>query len=974
MSRLEIRPEQWPSAIAETDGPQIVVGGPGTGKTEFLVRRATHLIRAGIDPGEIVVLGFSRRGAADIRNRIERELDDTTAQVSASTFHSLALRILETHGSNSGLAPNLLTANEQVAFVADLLSGEDRSDWAIPYRPILQTSRFAQEVSDFLLRCSEQRIGPERLREFERDDWRGFPQFFDRYRRRLSETNRLDYGSLMTNAVDLLDDDAVAAALAAQFRYVLADEFQDTSYVQAQFLHGLYRHHHNLTAAADPYQSVYSFRGTDLRNVDRFPDEFPAADGSPARRIILTTSFRVPDEILRAAEALTAHLDLPGAAGPVEGVAAAGRVEAYRFDQATEEAEWVAREIERAHVADGTPYDAIAVFVRTKKRFMAELSRALERRRIPHNRPDSRLVDHPAVRIVFDLVTAACTTGADHNRAIRRLALGPLLRLSPGELHRLETRVAAGGWAAVLEYHSPEAAAIAALISSPEWATEAAAAEGLWHIWASLPQLASVANDPDASYERHGWSSLGQVLGRQFDRDPAISLRQYLGWTEKDDFEADPLLQYRPTPEPEVTLTTLHQAKGLEFDTVFIADAVEGVFPDLRSRESLLGTRHLSRSLPTDVVEYQRFRLQEETRLAYTAMTRASRRVVWTATGVADDLHPGGPSRFLDRLGGPAGRPPGHDRPVSATEAEAWLRRLAADPGAGRAARSAAISNLAAGPSWGGRHPAAIAGVLPRGSDSGIHTPGQLFLSPSQADAYGRCPRRYVFERKLGFTSGTSVHLELGKTIHEVIHQTDTTYEAPEPADALAVLDARWAPEGLGGPPWADAWLERAREMLTVLYENRNAAHELIASEHPVQYAADDVTWRGQIDRVERRNDQVWIVDYKTSRTPIPQDDAAASIQLGFYVLAAQHDPEVSRHGPIGGAELWYPACPQRRQPFATRSFDMGNLPLVQEAMAGLAADVEAERWEPVPGDACRNCSVRSSCPAVPEGQEPYLA
>ncbi|MBT8250672.1 MAG: ATP-dependent helicase, partial [Acidimicrobiia bacterium] len=702
MATIDVHPERWDEVIAETEGPQIVVGGPGTGKTEFLVRRAVHLIDHGTEPATIAVLGFSRRGAAEIRSRIEARLGQTTAAVAASTYHSLAMRIIESFGHSGGEPPALLTAPEQVAFVADLLASEDPTNWSALYQPLLHTSRFAQEVTDFLLRCAEQRIGPDEVAGFQRDDWRGLSGFFAKYVASLEAAGRLDYGSLIVQAVELLEDDEIGPAVSSQFQYVLADEYQDTSRVQARFLQSLAKHHRHLTAAADPYQSVYSFRGTDLANVGRFPDEFRDSGGRPARRFVLTTSFRVPGEILRSAEALTHKLDLPGAAGPVIGVESAGRVDAHRFDQATEEAEWIAREIERTHIVEGTPYENIAVFVRTKKRFMSELSRALERRGIPHNRPDSRLVDHPAVRILFDLVTAATTSGADRNRSLRRLSLGPLLELPPGEFHRLSSEQETRGWDAVLREHSPGGTAIAKLISDQAWATTSPAAEGLWHIWDTLPQLADMANDPDRRDERFGWSSISQVLGRQFERDESVTLHQYLGWTEKDDFEADPLLRHHATQAPEVTLTSLHQAKGLEFDTVFIADAVEGVFPDLRSRESLLGSRHLSSSLPTDVVEYRRFRLQEEARLAYTAMTRASRRVVWTATSAGDDFRPGGPSRFLDRLGVQIDHPPDTALPVSVLEGEAWLRRIAADPAAGGHARSAAIENLATGPAWGG--------------------------------------------------------------------------------------------------------------------------------------------------------------------------------------------------------------------------------------------------------------------------------
>ena len=135
-------------------------------------------------------------------------------------------------------------------------------------------------------------------------------------------------------------------------------------------------------------------------------------------------------------------------------------------------------------------------------------------------------------------------------------------------------------------------------------------------------------------------------------RTPGAGLADYAAMVRSEDFEAEPLISFRGGDDDRVTLTTLHQAKGMEFDLVVIADAREGVLPDLRSRDSLLGTRHLSPGLSGDDRAYARFRIQEERRLAYAAMCRARTRVVWTCTvGLPDDAG-GAPSRFLSLVAG----------------------------------------------------------------------------------------------------------------------------------------------------------------------------------------------------------------------------------------------------------------------------------------------------------------------------------
>ncbi|HSG78892.1 MAG TPA: ATP-dependent helicase, partial [Acidimicrobiia bacterium] len=685
-TETRIDPAEWPAVVADTEGPQLIVAGPGAGKTEFLVRRAAHLVDAsGLRPDEILVLSFSRRTVADLRRRLGRALARSVAGIPASTFHSLAMRLVEAHAPDVlgwTHLPTLLTGPEQVALVADLLADEEPAAWPLAFRGLLGSPAFATEVTDFVLRCREHLIDPDELarRSRDRDDWDGLAAFLDRYGDALRDRGRIDYGSLQAAAVDVLADAGVATAVADRFRYVLVDEYQDTTVAQAALLKALTARDRHLTVAGDPYQSIYSFRGAAVDNIARFPDEFRTIDGAPARRIVLTTSFRVPAEILDAAVRVTAGGRLPGAAGPVVPARGSGSVEVRRFDQQTHEAEWIAAQVERWHRLDGIPYAAMAVLVRSTRRLLPELSRALGRRGIPHEEPDRRLVDHPAARIVFDLVRAAeGRHPADRLRAFRRLLLGPLGTMPLGAWRDLERRVAADGdWdAALREAGHVE---IAELVTDAAWATDLPAAEGFWHAWSSIPAFVPVA-EADRSL-RSAWASLGQVLGRLRERDASTSLARFLAWSEAEDFEATPLLEFSGADADRLTLTTLHQAKGRAFDIVVIADAVEGVFPDLRRRETLLQVRHLATHHPKDAASWAAFRLQEEMRLAYTAMTRAARRVVWTTTAGGDETGAGAPSRFIGMIFGqvPEIGPDSDREPVTPVEAEAWLQRIARDP------------------------------------------------------------------------------------------------------------------------------------------------------------------------------------------------------------------------------------------------------------------------------------------------------
>jgi len=466
------------------------------------------------------------------------------------------------------------------------------------------------------------------------------------------------------------------------------------------------------------------------------------------------------------------------------------------------------------------------------------------------------------------------------------------------------------------------------------------------------------------------------VLSRLVDRDPSMSLETYRRMAGEEDFEATPLLSYRTPDEDRLTLTTLHQSKGLQFDFVFIADAVEGTFPDLRPRESLLGSRHLNASLPDDTPGYLRFRLQEEMRLAYTAMSRARRRVVWTCTSRGFDEGQGMPSRILASVAGAETveaaleRPTIDSTPVTPLESEAWLRRISGDPTEPAPRRVAALSLLIDGPSWGLRPWRRFAGTAPHGVDTGLV--GDLIMSPSRADAYLTCPRRFAFERLLHVGSDPSTYAALGLVVHGVLERVERA--AMKRGDAHASLDEaqanlseNWDPEQFGGSPWADSWKRRAEFILGRLYSQWPGSGIPIMLEQDLTLDIDGIPWRGRVDRVERRGDRLVVVDYKTGAKAASLEEAAVSIQLGFYAMATEK--ELGEE--VAGAEMWFPANKTQKS-IPVRSLDTNRLKEVRDSMTLATVGILREEWAPLPSKACDRCALRLVCPEWPEGQEAF--
>jgi superfamily I DNA/RNA helicase/RecB family exonuclease len=968
----------WPAAISRTDGYQMVVAGPGTGKTELMVRRVAHLLESGkARPSEIVVLCFSRRAAASLGRRVEGAAGNPGSSVDVTTFHSLALRLNERLGLP---ATPPLTTPEQIGFVAGVLADERPEDWPLPYRGILRTGAFAAEVADFLMRCSERLLTPDDLerRAEQRADWRGLPGLYRRYLDRLAGAGRTDYGVLLADTARTLS--GPGAGIADPYRYVLVDEYQDTTPAQAEIAQLLSSANRNLTVAGDPYQSIYSFRGAELRNIAQFTVTHPDAE-----RIVLTESLRVPQEILTAALRVVSGGDLPGAAGPVTPAPHHGRCEVYIFDQETAEAEWIATEVERAIVVEGLRPFEIAVLVRSKREALSELSRALHRRGVPHDPPEGRLVDHPAVRLVHDLVTVAISGGslpattaveaATADRAMRRVLLGPVIGLGLGRERSLlrARRRTWEPWSHVIAERLPEWPGLAALLRDIEWATERMAAGGFWHLWSTLDGLEALVAEPSRGDWRQAWAAFAQSLGRQADRDPSMTLARYFTLTEDEDFEAEPMLTYRQG-EDRVALTTLHQAKGLEFEQVFIANASEGVFPDLRRSRRMLRPELLSPERTTDPHALHLFQVQEEMRLAYTAMTRARSRVVLSATGAGIDQGERRPSRFLVAASGKRladlGPPVEIVRdPVTLVEAETMLRRWLLDPAAPAANRLAALSTLSGGAGrwW---EPHRFAGVPDPGPDSPI-LGETIRLSPSQADSYQTCPRRYALERRLRLGDADSPYARFGSLIHETLERAEgevvgTGARHAGLERALQLLDEVWGEADFGSPQLDEAWRQKGRDLLTRLYEGWPGSGDPVAIEHEVAAEIEDVTWVGRIDRVEQVAAGRVVVDYKTTTRPLTKEEARQSVQLGFYAAALAGEGE-----PVVGAEFWYPRA--RGQSIPTRQLDMSSLHALKEEMAAITRSILAEDWAPRVGNHCERCAFRLSCPAWPEGRGAYL-
>ncbi|WP_433403008.1 ATP-dependent helicase [Streptomyces sp. CA-146814] len=448
------------AVVDHTEGPLLVLAGPGTGKTTTLVESVAARVNRGADPARILVLTFSRKAAVELRDRMAARLGAARGP-QATTFHSYCYALVRAHQDADLFADplRLLSGPEQDVTVRDLLAGQLDLEkeglahvrWPDELRACLTTRGFADEVRAVLARSRELGLGPDALAAFARrtgrPDWSAAAQFLAEYLDVLDAQGVLDYAELVHRAVLLAERPKVSAQLAGAYDAVYVDEYQDTDPAQVRLLHALAGNRvggprrrgraagvgagRTLVAFGDPDQSIYTFRGADVNGILEFPDTFRRADGTPAPVGVLTTSRRSGSGLLAATRLLTRRMpltrlpaDTVRAHRELQAVREGGRVETYTYPTASTELDNIADLLRRAHLEDGVPWREMAVLVRAGGRSLPAVRRALTSAGVPLevDGDDLPLRHEPAVA---PLLTAL--------RTVATAALQRLPEEDPGE-------------------------------------------------------------------------------------------------------------------------------------------------------------------------------------------------------------------------------------------------------------------------------------------------------------------------------------------------------------------------------------------------------------------------------------------------------------------------------------------------------------------------------------------------------------
>ncbi|CAN5385743.1 ATP-dependent DNA helicase [soil metagenome] len=733
--------------VDHAGGPLLVLAGPGTGKTTTLVEAIVDRIeRRGARPEEVLALTFSRKAAEQLRDRVTSRLGRTTTSSVSSTFHSFAYGLVRRFSpAELYAAPlRLLSAPEQDVVLQELLTDAPESvRWPAGLRAAVGTRGFAREVQAVIARARERGLDPEELVELGRAEgvveFEAAGHFLAQYLDVLGDQAAIDYPDLIARGV--IEAERHRDVLRAQYRHVFVDEYQDTDPSQVALLRALAGDGRDLTVVGDPDQSIYGFRGADVRGILDFPTDFRTREGAPAPVVALGTTRRFGSRLLRASRHVAASIGVTGAIPaeayeafrhptPAANVYGRGSVEVSTFDTARAETEHIADLLRRAHLEDGVGWSEMAVLVRSGRASIPSLRRSLSAAGVPVEvaGDETPLVREPAVAprlaalgvvgeaVVYDPTYAAyvdaaraeglLTSALGGRDATDVRALTRTLRARSPEARPRDLIRTAVLDPALLQglpgIPAQRALRLATLlrVAGEDLAEGATVEEVLWAVWEGCewgPRLraATQAGGQGARLAHRDLDAicaLFEAAARAEEQRGHTSFGAFLATLRAQEIPGDSLAD-RGVRGEAVRLLTAHRSKGLEWRLVVVAQVQDGSWPDLRRRDSLLGADRIGRHELLPPVS-RRAMLAEERRLFYVAATRARQRLVVTAVASPDD-DGAQPSRFIHELG----RTPVHRvgrprRPLSMAGLVAELRRVLADPTTAEPLRQAAASRL----------------------------------------------------------------------------------------------------------------------------------------------------------------------------------------------------------------------------------------------------------------------------------------
>ena len=642
-----LNPEQQ-EAVLHTSGPLLILAGAGSGKTRVIAHRIAHIVSSGLcPPDRVLAVTFTNKAAEEMRTRVETLLQTDCRQMWISTFHALCARLLRREAPHIGLSRDFVIydSTDQLSVMKQALREIGIDDSSL--QPRLALSRISH--------AKNRMEGPE---TFTVNSWNPreeqIGKLYALYVRALKDANALDFDDLLLKTVELFEKaEAVRERYSEKFRFLMVDEYQDTNRPQYVMVQRVAAKHRNVCVVGDPDQSIYKWRGADLRNILDFEHDFPEA-----KIVRLERNYRSTQIILDAASSVIAQNRNRKEKRLYTERKGGARILYYRGADDLDEAEFIARTSHRALHEDTE--NAVAILYRTNAQSRT-LEDALRRSGIAYKIIGGvRFYERKEIKDALAYLKLVLNPHDDVS--LRRVINVPARGIGKGVMESLESvelGEETGDLPPLLAGLQPVAT------NNSLWARLVHAIDRRLLTPRALASLTAFRDLITALTEMAARESISIALGKVLDQSGYLKdLREER--SEEAEGRIENLLELvsaareyeTRNPEPSlggfvdqlsllsdvdeeagardarVLMMTLHTAKGLEFPVVVIAGLEEGLFPHSRSAD--------------DEAE-----LEEERRLCYVGITRAERRLVLTSAArrrVFGDYQGTEPSRFIDEI------------------------------------------------------------------------------------------------------------------------------------------------------------------------------------------------------------------------------------------------------------------------------------------------------------------------------------
>ena len=1004
----------------------VVYGGPGTGKTTTLIESVISRVREGVDPNSILILTYGRERASELRDAIALRAGSTSFEPLARTFHSLCFSILNEKLANDNARYVLVSGGEQDSAIGQMLASPLVTiPWHQDLKQAISTRGFVKEVRDLILRATELGLSAKDLQNrgllLNEKYWDGAAHFWASYRgaNELQSASvgeqivRIDPSAIISETLNLLEQDENRLTyFRNRFRTIVIDEFQESDASQRKLLQLLAPP--DLLIFADPDSAIGRFRGADPDSLVRYL----AALRMP--HVLLSDDLRSAPAISSLISEVASRFHTRSAGRQRITIKTELTLEPIvlaKLSSQSESANFIAHQLRSAHLRDATPWSQMAVIVRSPGAEVAALQRAFTQNAIPVSIEAAALAlaDNPAIKPL--LLLASVVLKSAPLVASDWPILEEILFSEFGGTDALQLRQIRLALAAVrTDHRSTTEMMIDALTDSSAplpWDEIAPLkrindllkvgrkalhssrdiSDLLWALWDS-------AVNYEGSRVAHVWRQralAGGARGAQADRDldAMIQLFESARRFNERNVGASPVLFISQLTnerilsdsitssaqrEEVVTITTVHAAKGREWDFVVVTGLQEGVWPNLKERGSLLGSERLveaERSGLTVRAEIAAAAasglLEDERRLLYVAISRAKKRLLIAAFSEEDS----DPSRYFEELFEAVYHTSSDEfstelpRQISTSALVATLRRsaMAGSEFTGTDFAASLLQTLSQG-GIQSANPSSWLGVRELSSTDRVATTEEdVYVSPSSLESFGDCGLKWFLERS-GARDGDSTAQLLGVAIHfiasQLLKNPDLTFE-----DGLAQLNEAWPVVDQNVGWYKDQQLQEATRMLKRFFEWHHAnPRELVLAEADMQSRFGRAILKGSVDRLERDriSGHYFVVDIKTGSS-VTAEEARAHKQLAAYQLGVVSGgfPEIEAGAISDGAGLLYLSMTTNK----IKTIDQNSInqdEVIAELMSA-ASGMSAATFDAIINKRCRTCAVRSLCPLQREGR-----